>query len=68
MNVLWCGTWLITVCVASMYRCINIWCHIYLQGLLRRAARLLLQLSRLKGFDVFVTLLVTIIQQVLFGL
>lgn len=43
-------------------------CHTYLQGLLRCAARLLLQLARVKSFNVFVTFSVTVIQQVLFGL
>ena len=43
-------------------------CHAYLQGLLGRAARLLLQLPRVESFDVFVTLCVTVIQQVLFSL
>ncbi len=40
----------------------------YLQSLLCRAAWLLLQFARLQSFDVFVTLLVTVIQQVLFSL
>lgn len=40
----------------------------YLQSLLCRAAGLLLQLPRLQCFNVFITLLITIIQQVLFGL
>lgn len=56
------------MCCGVAHGSLHYVCHIYLQGLLRRAAWLLLQLSRLKGFDVFVTLLVTIIQQVLFGL
>ena len=42
--------------------------HTYLQSLLCRAAGLLLQLARLQSFDVFITFLVTVIQQVLFGL
>lgn len=45
-----------------------IFCHAHLQGLLCRAARLLLQFARLQSFNVFITLLVTVIQQVLFGL
>lgn len=40
----------------------------YLQCLLCSAARLLLQLARLQSFDVLVTLRITIIQKVVFGL
>lgn len=39
----------------------------HLQGLLRRAAWLLLQLARLQRLDVLVALPVAVIQQVLFG-
>lgn len=40
----------------------------HLQSLFRRAAGLLLQLARLQSLDVLITLFITIIQQVLFGL
>lgn len=40
----------------------------HLQGLLCCAARLLLQFARRQSLNVFVTLLVTVVQQVLFGL
>ena len=40
----------------------------YLQGLLGRAARLLLELAGLEGFNELVTLLVAAVQQVLLGL
>lgn len=40
----------------------------YLQSLLSRASRLLLQLARLQGFDVLVAFAVAVIQQVLLGL
>lgn len=53
---------------SSMSTSKNMCCNTYLQSLLCRAARLLLQLARLQGFDVFITFLVAVIQQVLFGL
>lgn len=40
----------------------------HLQSLFRRAAGLLLQLARLQSLDVLITLFITIIQKVLFGL
>lgn len=42
--------------------------HAYLQGFFCCAAWLLLQLARVQSFNVFVTLLVAIIQQVLLSL
>ena len=53
------------VCVCAL-ACVLRAC--YLQGLLSRAARLLLELPGLEGLDVLVTLPVAGVQQVLLGL